>query len=106
MSNLLASNIQNITLVTASITPSAVGANATVTQAGVKIPGVLPGDLVIVNPLVLTANLLVGDAIVTAADTVSLQLSNPTATPVGAGAAQNYSFLVVRPSAPSGNVIT
>lgn len=106
MSNLLVSNIQNITLVTATITPSAVGANATVTQAGVKVSGVLLGDLVIVNPLVLTANLVVGDAIVTAADTVSVQLSNPTATPVGAGAAQNYSFLVIRPSAPSLNVIT
>lgn len=105
MSNLLVSNILSATIVTFPITPPAVGANATVAQ-NATVNGVLPGDFIEVNPITIAGNLVVSEAVVVSANTVSIHFSNPTATPITQGAATNYQCLVLRPDATLTSVRT
>lgn len=90
-------NVQQIGVITQTITPGSVGAaNASGTQQTFTVTGVLPGDAVFVSPAPTGNATTVGDAFVTAANTVAIQFNNPTAgalTP-GAGA---YLITVVRP---------
>lgn len=61
------------------VNPTSVGA-ASVLEVTVTITGVAVGDIVaLIPPAALEANLLVGAAVVTAADTVKFRIANPTA---------------------------
>jgi hypothetical protein len=105
MSQLLISNIMNATIVTFPITPPAVGANATVAQTA-TVNGVLPGDFIEVNPLVISGNLVISESVVTSANTISIHFSNPTASAISAGTLTNYYCLVFRPDSTQYSVRT
>jgi hypothetical protein len=103
MSNILTSNILNASIVTILLTTPAVAANTVVTQA-YTVPGVNVGDTIAPEPVALVANLLVTDAVATAANTVTVQFANPTATPVSAGASPvNFQFICYKTDAVIGS---
>lgn len=91
------SNLQQVGVITQTITPGAVGAaNASGTQQTFAVPGVLPGDVIVVSPVATGNATTVGAAFVTAAGTIAIQFNNPTAgglTP----AAGAYLIAVFRP---------
>ncbi len=106
MSNILTSNIINASIVSITLTTPAVGANTVVTQV-VTVPGVSAGDTISPEPVALVANLTVTDAVATAANSVTIQYANPTATPVAAGSAPvPFQFIVYKTDAVIGSART
>ena len=103
MSNILTSNIQNVSIVTIALTTPAVAANSVVTQV-VTVPGVNQGDTISPEPVALIANLLVTDAVATGPNSVTIQYANPTATPVSAGSSPvNFQFICYKTDAVIGS---
>lgn len=104
MSNILTSNINSLSLVTINVTTPAVAANTVLTQT-YTVPGIQLTDTVTPEPTTIVPNLLIVDAIATAANTVQVQYANPTATPVSAGtSAVPFQFLIYRTDATIGSV--
>ena len=89
--------IKKVSLLTAavSITPGAVLTQTSYTTT-VSIPGIRAGDLVFaVPPAALEAGYVIGQPYVSAADTITVVVSNPTALTI-TGAARNWNFLWVQ----------
>lgn len=94
--NVLAMGVFTLTIDVASVAAN-ISAEQTFTA-----PGVLPGDVVFVNPpgvgtALLNAGLGVTGSRVTAANTIGLRFSNNTAGALDPSAAVAYTVLVVRP---------
>lgn len=90
-----------ISVVEASLTPAEVAANVAPAQT-FTVLGVKSGDVIIVTPPSQTANVTIGSAYVSAADTISVQFVNPTAgalTP----AAGTHKITVIRHEGLSGS---
>lgn len=79
---------------TFTIDPASLNA-ATEAEETLTLDGVASGDLVFVNPVSLTAGLLVKGARVTAADTIGVTLRNELTTSVN-GSSVTYHYLVVK----------
>ena|ERR1700722_15556047 len=78
-----------------SITPGSVLTQTSYTTT-VSIPGVQVGDIVLaVPPAALEAGYVIGQPYVSAANTVTMVVSNPTAGTI-VGAARNWNFLWVQ----------
>ncbi len=96
MAGITLGNVYGIMVASVAITPASVGA-ATTAEQTFTVPGVLPGDYVDVTG-VTQNGVGIGQARVTAANTVGIRFINSTAgalTPT----AGTYQFLVVRPDA-------
>lgn len=89
-----AGNVAGISIVTVAVDLGSVAANTseeeTATVSGVKL-----GDVVVCLDSALSAGQLIGNARVSAADTVILQVINTTAGAIDA-ASRSMKFLVVR----------
>jgi hypothetical protein len=104
-SGIIGGNTFAICAVVVNFNPASVAA-ATVAAQNVTVPGVLPGDIVVVvPPSTLNAGLGIAGALVTAADTVSVRFVNATAGALDPAAA-DYVFLVTRPESIAGRVTT
>lgn len=88
--NVFAENIVSVTFDAASV-----AANTTAEQS-VTVPGVRVGDFVLVRLGTHNAGLFVGNARVTAADTVAVAFGNCTGSAIDA-ASQTMTFAVLRP---------
>jgi hypothetical protein len=75
---IIAGNAATITVVEVSLTPAEVAANVAPAQT-FTVTGVKTGDTIIVTPPGQTANVAIANAYVSAADTISIQFTNPTA---------------------------
>ena len=97
MSNLLLSNIETMGIATVTVDLGSVAANTTeietVTCVGVKI-----GDFVAVAKPTLEAGILLGDAFVTADDTISVKVVNATGSAVDAASEAGFLVLWMRPT--------
>jgi hypothetical protein len=78
-----------------TLTPPNVGANNTAVQT-YTINGLLLLDVVEINQLSHVAGLSVGNAWVSAANTLSVQFVNSTASPINSTPAQNFMLVVTR----------
>lgn len=76
----------------ASVAAATAAENATT----ITVPGAAVGDGVIVQKPTATAGLAVGGARVSATNTVTVQLINPTAAPIDAGAETYRIFIIKR----------
>jgi len=98
---IIAGNASGINILEATWDIPSVAANTTeeetFTLAGAKV-----GDYVHVSKADLDAGIIFGSARVTAADTVGVQISNPTASAVDA-ASETVKILHVRPEGQSAN---
>lgn len=90
----LSGNIRGITVVSATVDLGSVAANTTETETA-TVPGVKTGDIVLAEKPTLEAGLLVGTCWVSAADTVSIQVGNPTGSAIDA-ASETWRFTVIR----------
>ncbi|MDE2104513.1 MAG: hypothetical protein KGL39_45175 [Patescibacteria group bacterium] len=88
-------NLLAVTVIGVSLTPAAVSATTAVAQT-FTVNGVVVGDVVTVSPPSHVSGALIGSCAVTAANTVSVQFANPTASSA-TPAAGTYKFTVVRP---------
>lgn len=103
MSNLLTSNIERMAVVTITIDVASVAANTSAEQ-DFTVSGLAVGDLVFVNKPSLSAGLVVGNARVKSANTLSLTFGNST----GAGvdpASETYLLAVFRPTSTRTSVV-
>lgn len=91
---IIAGNIASINLVAATVDFGSVAANTTEEET-FSLPGVKVGDFVSVQHDNLEAGLLVGSARVEAADVVTVEVANVTASPIDAGSS-TMSVLVIR----------
>lgn len=100
MSNLLTSNIEKMGIATITIDLGSVAVNTseieTATCVGVKI-----GDFVAVAKPTLEAGIILGDAFVTADDTISIKVMNSTAGAVDAASEAGYLVFWARPTSTS-----
>lgn len=83
-------------VLTAALSPAEVAANTSAEEA-FSVPGVAVGDVVQVNKPTAQAGLGIGNARVSAEDTVAITFMNATAAPITPTAAETYSFIVVKP---------
>lgn len=97
----IAGNVSGITVLTATVDLGSVAANTTEEETA-TITGVRAGDYVAVMKSDLDAGILLGTCRVTAADTVAIQVTNPTGSAVDA-ASETMTFLVVRPESGTVN---
>jgi hypothetical protein len=88
-------NVARIFAMTASINVGSVAIN-TVAEQTFTIPGLLPGDFVILQKPSLSAGLGVLTARVSAANTLAVQFVNATGGAIDP-AAETYQLLVIRP---------
>lgn len=88
-------NISLEMLLIVTLTPPNVGANTTV-EGTYTIKGVLPNDFIEINQLSHIVGLSIGNVRVTAADTVSIQFVNSTASPINSSPATTYILNVDR----------
>lgn len=81
---------------TVSVDPGSIAAGASADVA-VTITGAATGDVVVMNPPAagLTADLLIAGVRVSAADTVSIRLSNQSAAPIDE-LAGTWSYLIIK----------
>jgi hypothetical protein len=89
-------NMAGAYIVSASITPAQVAGAVTVEQSFTVTINLKVGDLVLTIPPSVTAGTSVTATRVTAANTISITFSNPTAGPL-TPAAGTYTFIVFRP---------
>lgn len=90
----IAGNAASITVITATLTPTAVSTITAPAQT-FTVPGLKVGDLVSVTPPSITAGAAICNARVSAADTLSIQFVNPTVGSV-TPAAGLHQILVIR----------
>lgn len=103
MSNLLTSNIERMAVVTITIDVASVAANTSAEQ-DFTVSGLAVGDLVFVNKSSLSAGLVVGNARVKAANTLSLTFGNSTGSGVDP-ASETYLLAVFRPTSTRTSVV-
>ena len=97
-------NLGGVSIVTTTVDLGSVAANTseeeTATVSGAKV-----GDVVVCMDSALSAGQLIGNARVSAADTVTLQVINTTASPIDAGS-RTMTFLVLRKDFAATRVMT
>lgn len=103
MSNLLTSNIESMAVVTITIDVASVSANTSAEQ-DFTVPGLRVGDMVFVNKPSVSAGLVVGNARVKQANTLSLTFGNSTGGAVNP-AAETYLLAVFRPTSTRNSVV-
>lgn len=93
-------NLQMVQAIQASITPAATVLTVASTTSTYTIPGLVVGDAIHLNPqAALPATLAIGGVWVSAADTLSIQWTNPSAgSSTGSPTAITCVVLVLRPS--------
>jgi hypothetical protein len=92
------SGIQQIGVISQTITPGSVGAaNASGTQQTFTVTGLQTTDIIIVTPAATGNATTVGSAFVSAANTLAIQFNNPTAGALTPGAGV-YLITVLRPA--------
>lgn len=94
-SGIIGGNIFSMTMLTATVDLGSVAANTTEEETA-TVNGVQSGDFVIAEKPTLEAGLLIGTCRVSAADTVKIQVSNPTGGAIDA-ASESWRFIVFRP---------
>jgi hypothetical protein len=87
-------NVANISIVSATVDLGSVAANTSEEETATVL-GVKTGDFVVCMDSALEAGIVVANARVSAADTVTLQVINTTGSAVDA-ASKSMTFLVVR----------
>lgn len=97
-------NVGGISIVTATVDLGSVAANTSEEETA-TVPGVKTGDFVVCMDSSLEAGIMIGNARVSAADTVTLQVMNTTSGAVNA-ASKTMTFLVVRPDFAATRVMT
>lgn len=95
MSGVFLGNVRSVTVLQATVDLGSVAANTSETETA-TVTGVKVGDIVIAEKPTLEAGLLIGTCWVSAADTVSIQVGNLTASPIDA-ASETWTFTVLRP---------
>lgn len=102
---IIAGNVASMTIVSVAVDLGSVAANTSEEETA-AIPGVKVGDVVVCMDSALSAGQVISQARVSAADTVTLQVINTTASAIDA-ASRTMTFLVVRPEpATVGRVLT
>ncbi len=96
-------NVLKMFAVSLTINPASVAANTTAEQT-FALTGLAVGDMVLVSKPSLSAGLSVGDARVSAANTIAITFENHTAGAIDAGS-ETYQVLVIRPEGALGNVV-
>lgn len=97
-------NVKSLSVLDFTFNPTAIG-TATVSELTVTCTGAKTGDVVFVNKPTTTTGLGVGNARVSAADTLAIALVNPTNAPVDA-ASETWTALVVRKEAGTLSKVT
>lgn len=97
MSNILTSNVANVQILQVAIDVTSKSANTSAEQ-DVTVTGVKVGDMVFVSKPSASAGLVIGNARVKAADTISITFGNLTGSPIDPSS-ETYTLLVVRPDA-------
>lgn len=92
---ILGGNVAGLYVIQITFDPASVNANTTAEQT-VTVPGVNLGDFVVSAKPTHSTGLSIGNARVSAKDTVSVQLINNTGSSINA-ASETWSFFVVRP---------
>lgn len=95
MQGLQFGNIRGMTIVEAAVDLGSVAANTSEEETA-TVPGVKTGDFVVCMDSALEAGIVVANARVSAANTVTMQVINTTGDAVNA-ASKTMTFLVVRP---------
>lgn len=103
MSNLLTSNIEKMGVVTVTVDLGSVAANTSETET-VTVVGVKIGDFVAVTKPTLEAGIVIGDAFVTADDTISVTVMNSTASAVDAASEAGWLVFWARPTSVRASV--
>lgn len=85
------STVKGIKTGTLSLNPASINNGASGTVTG-TITGAAAGDVVIVNPPALTSGLAFAGAAITAADTVTVYLTNASGAPINEGAG-DYTYV-------------
>lgn len=93
-STTLSGNVSGISVVTAAVDLGSVAANTSEEETA-TVPGVKVGDFVVCMDSALQAGIVIANARVSAADTVTLQVINTAASAVDA-ASKTLTFMVVR----------
>jgi hypothetical protein len=91
-----ATDIKRALLLTATLSPAAVGANTTAEQT-FTLTGVLVGDMITVNKPSAQAGLSIAGVRVSATDQVAITFGNHTGGSLTPTASQMYRFIVLRP---------
>lgn len=97
---ILAGNVQSLNIVSVTWDIPSVAANTT-EEESFTLAGVKTGDYVHVSKADLDAGILFGSARVSADDTVTVQITNPTAGAVDA-ASETVTVFVARPEGGAG----
>lgn len=87
-------NVTGITVLSATVDLGSVAANTSETETA-TVAGVKVGDQVLGEKPTLSAGIIIGTCWVSAADTVSIQVMNSTASAVDAGS-ETWKFTVIR----------
>ena len=95
MSGIIMGNARSITIMQATVDLGSVAANTSEEETA-TVPGVQAGDIVIVRKPTLEAGIVIADARVSAADTVTMQVINSTGSAVDA-ASETMDFVIIRP---------
>lgn len=101
---IIAGNVASISIVTATVDLGSVAANTSEEETA-TVPGVLVGDMVVCMDSALEAGIVVANARVSAANTVTLQVINTTGSGVDA-ASKSMTFMVVRKDFAATRVMT
>lgn len=99
---IIAGNTGSITILSATVDLGSVAANTSETETA-TVTGVKTTDIIVGIKPTLEAGLLIGTCWVSAADTVSIQVGNLTASPINA-ASETWKFIVFRPDNPNTTV--
>lgn len=102
---ILAGNVASMTVLSVAVDLGSVAANTSEEETA-TVPGVKVGDVIVCMDSALSAGQVISQARVSAADTVTLQVINTTASAIDA-ASRTMTFLVIRPEpATVGRVLT
>lgn len=104
MSNILTSNIEEFGLYTVTVDLGSVAANTTELET-ITLVGAKVGDFVAVSKPTLEAGIVVGSAFVTADDTISVTISNPTAGAIDAASEAGWLVFWARPTSTRNAII-
>jgi len=105
MSDLLTSNITKMGVAVVTVDLGSV-ATITTEEETFTCAGVLPGDFIAVSKPSLEAGIMLGSARVTAADTIAVQVVNPTVGAVDAASEAGFLVFWARPDRTAVNAIT
>lgn len=92
-------NVARMYMAQVVFNPASISA-ATTAEQDITVSGVQVGDMAILSKPTLTAGVTIGNVRVKAANTISVQFVNATASPVDP-ASETYTFLIIRPESNS-----